>query len=452
VDGGLSRRALFGGGAGLGLAALAPAAATARPRPWPAAKAPSMAGVPFEPRDTVRVGVIGLGARGMGVLPLFLDVPHVTVPAVCDLDPQRAADAARLVEQAGQPSPARYTAGDWDFQRLCARDDLDLVYVATPWEWHHPMALSALRHGKHVGVECPLATTMDDLWDLVDASEVARRHCMQLENVCYGPLELRLLRMVHEGVFGELVHGAGAYQHDLRASLFSPTRYYHQWRRAWHTRLRGNLYPTHGLGPIAAYMDVNRGDRLARLVSMETPSLGLEAYRREHVPPGDPLWTEKYLDGDMNMSVIQTAKGRLIRLEHNVCDPRPYSRVNMIAGTKGIFEGFPSRVYLEPDATDHVWRGIDQYTRYDHWLTKDVNTPRHPDDDGANYVMVWRLVQTMRLGLPPDITVYDSATWSAPGPLSRESLARGGAPVEFPDFTRGHWRDPVPGLDSVKPA
>ncbi|SEG17097.1 Predicted dehydrogenase [Saccharopolyspora kobensis] len=449
----LSRRSLLrtgaAAGAGLGLAGLAPGAAAAQTA-WPAAKGETMMGVPFEAHEAIRVGIIGVGNRGASMLPLFLELDGVAITAVCDTSAEAVERAARAVVEQGRPEPAEYSAGEHDFENLLARDDVDFVYIATPWEWHAPMAVAAMRNGKHVGVECPVGVTVDELWELVDVSEQTRRHCIQLENCCYGQNELRVLRMAHDGMFGDLLYGAGAYLHDLRELLFSKTYYAGQWRRAWHTELDGDLYPTHGLGPVAAYLDVNRGDRLLRITSMSTPALGLAAYRQEHLPPDDPAWREKYVKGDATMSLIQTEQGRVIHLVHDVSNGRPYSRLNQLQGTKGVFEDYPPRIYLEPTGAPHEWGNWADYAEHDHWLWKEVG-PGPGGHGGMDYLMLYRLAQTMRLGLPPDIDVYDSATWSAPFALSAQSIKDGSAPVDFPDFTRGRWKTPHPGVDSPKP-
>ncbi|WP_086820033.1 Gfo/Idh/MocA family protein [Allokutzneria sp. NRRL B-24872] len=449
---GVSRRSMLGGAAvaGIGLAALGTAEAAASPDAWPKPQGRSMIGVPFEPRQTVRVGIIGLGNRGAGMLPLFLAVPGVKITAVCDTRPAAVESAVKVVRAAGQPEPARYGKTDRDYENLVRREDIDFVYVATPWEWHVPMAVSSMRNGKHVGVECPLAVTISELWELVDTSERTRRHCIQLENCCYGQNELRVLRMANAGLFGELLHGAGAYIHDLRELLFSDTYYANEWRRAWHTKLNADHYPTHGLGPIAAYMGVNRGDRMVRITSMATAPLGLADYRKDHEEPGDSSWRERYVKGDTTMSMIQTERGRLIRLQHNVSNPYPYSRLNQLAGTKGVFEDYPARAYLEPKSSGHKWGSFDEYKSYDHWLWKDIG-PGPGGHGGMDYLMLYRTMQTIRLGLVPDIDVYDSAAWSAPVALSGESLKRGSMPMAFPDFTRGRWQESRPGLDSAKP-
>jgi hypothetical protein len=359
--------------------------------------------------------------------------------------------AAAKVVAAGQPSPAVYTHGEDDYENLCARSDLDFVYVATPWDLHFPMARAAMLHGKHVGVECPVAMRLDELWQLVDLSERTRRHCMQLENCCYGRNEMRVLRMAHAGRFGDLLHAAGAYNHDLRELMFSPTYYEGPWRRLWHTRLRGDLYPNHGFGPVAGYLDVNRGDRVVSISSFGTPALGLAEYRAEKMPPGDPSWKETYVGSDRTISVVQTAKGRVIRLEHDVSTPHPYSRINSLGGTRGVFEDYPARIYLEPDHKGHQWGDFAAYAaEFDHWLWKEHANPPG-GHGGMDYLMVFRLMQCMRLGLVPDFDVYDAATWTAPVPLSDASIRAKGAPQAIPDFTRGEWRKARSGMDSAKP-
>lgn len=453
----LSRRALLrtsaATAAGLGLTGLstAHAASTSGEDVAPVRKGESMMGVAFEARETVRMGIIGLGNRGSAMLTQILAVPGVRVTALCDVDVAAVRRAAKAVTDHGDPAPAQYTGGESDFENLCARDDVDFVYVASPWEWHVPMALAAMRGGKHVGVECPIAPSVEDLWELVDTSERTRRHCIQLENCCYGRNEMRVLRMAHEQKFGTLLYGAGAYIHDLRKLLFSDTYYADEWRRAWHTKVNGDLYPTHGLGPVASYMDINRGDRMVSITSIGSPAASLAEYRARNVPKGDEAWQEDYVKGDVTMSLIATEQGRVIHLVHDVSSPHPYSRLNHLAGSKGVFEDYPPRIYLEPDMSGHSWGDFADYASYDHWLWKEVDPGPGGGHGGMDYLMLYRLAQTIKLGLPPDIDVYDSAAWSAPFALSAASITQGGASMPFPDFTRGEWKTPHPGIDSEDP-
>lgn len=409
----------------------------------PASSANTMIGVPFEKRETVRIGMIGTGLRGRSVLGEFVNIPNVRITALCDIVQEKADKGKAIVEKAGQPSPVVYVKGDRGYEELLKRDDIDMVYIATPWEWHVPQALAAMISGKHACTEVPAAYTLKDLWQLVDTSEKTRRHMMMMENCCYDYDELLILNMVRAGVFGELVHGEAAYNHDLREILFE-TRDEGLWRRAHHTLRDSNLYPTHGLGPVANYMNINRGDKFDFMVAMSSGSHGLQDYRKEKVAADDPRQKEVYRCGDYNTNLIKTAKGRSIMVQHNVTTPRPYDRINLIQGTKGIFRDYPSRIYIEKDKGGHQWQPVDAYKeKYEHnlWRVVGEQARKLGGHGGMDYLMCWRLVQCMREGLVPDMDAYDAAAWSAPGPLSEISVAKGSMPVKFPDFTRGKWAE-----------
>ncbi|MEV5886083.1 Gfo/Idh/MocA family oxidoreductase [Streptomyces sp. NPDC052020] len=459
----VSRRLLLGGAAATGAltagiagsARTASAAAERAPRRGPGRR--SMTGVPFDTHRTVRVGVIGLGNRGAGMIPGWAAVPGCTVTAVCDIRADRAKRAADRLVSRGEPRPAEFGGSADAYTEMLRRDDIDLVYIATPWEFHHEQGRAALLSGKHAMVELPVATELRELWDLVDTSERTRRHLMLAENCCYGRNELAVLKMAHDGLFGDVTNGHGGYLHDLRELLFSDTYYTDSWRRLWHTRSTASLYPMHGLAPIAGAMDINRGDRMTTLRAASTAPKGLADYRERFVPKGHPSWKETYINGDLVTCLIETEQGRTIRAEHDVSSPRPYSRINSLAGSRGIVEDYAgaaptgARVYLEPDHSGHTWRDFAGYrAEFDHWLWRKVgdDAANNGGHGGMDYVMQWRTVQLMRLGLAPDIDVYDSAAWYAPVPLSAASLARDGRPVEIPDFTRGAWAKARPGLDS----
>jgi predicted dehydrogenase len=410
--------------------------------------ADTMAGVPFAKHETVRIAIVGTGLRGRSVLHELLGVPNVRITALCDTVPEKVEMAARQLREAGHThEPARFTNGPRAYEQLVQRDDIDIVYTATPWEFHVPIVLAAMNAGKHAATEVPAAYTLEDCWKLVDASERTRRHCLMMENCNYGYNELLVLNMVQAGVFGELKHAGAAYNHDLRAILFE-TKDEGLWRRRHHTLRNANLYTTHGLGPVAFMLGINRGDRFDYLVSMSTPELGLSKWRKDHEPADSPTWKERYVTGDLNTSLIKTAKGRTIRLEHDVSSPRPYSRINSIQGTNGIFEDYPARIYIEGEGEEHRWAAIDRYkAKYEHRLWRELGEKaRSGGHGGMDYVMAYRLVQTMREGLTPDFDVYDAAAWSAPGPLSELSVAKGSAPMKFPDFTRGKWSTPRASL------
>ena len=400
----------------------------------------SMIGVPFSPVNP-KIGIIGTGGRGTNLLENLLGA-DAQILALCDIVPEKAEHAQSLVVKSGQKSPELYTKGDHAFESLVARDDLDLVIIATPWNWHVEMAVASMTHGKHTCIEVPAATTIDDCWKLVNTSEQTRRHCIMLENCCYGYNETLVLRMVHAGLFGDLLYGEGAYIHDLRDELFS-NKGEGLWRRTVHTQRDGNLYPTHGLGPVANYMGIQRGDRFDYLVSMSTPQHGLEEYRKEHVPQSDPRWSERYINGDMNTSLIKTAKGLTLTLKHDTVNPHPYDRINIIAGTKGAFADYPPRIYFDGQAGGEDWGSIDNWKQYQHplWKEEGAIAQKLGGHGGMDYIMLYRLLQCMRQGLSPDMDVYDAAEWSAPGPLSTISVANGSAPAKFPDFTRGKWQE-----------
>jgi hypothetical protein len=409
-----------------------------------------MIGVPFERRDVVRVGLVGCGSRGPSHLADLLGIEGVEIRALCDAVPERVARAQDRVEKTGRPRPEGYANGEHDFERLCRRGDLDLVYVATPWRWHVPMALAAMAGGAHAAVEVPAAVTLEECWQLVEASERTRRHCVMLENCNYGWSEMLVRNLVREGMLGELVHAECAYIHDLRELLFD-REHVGPWRRLEHLKRDGNLYPTHGLGPVAWYLDVHRGDRFERLVSMSSPSLGLQGYRDRALAADDPRRQEAYACGDMNTSLLRTARGRTVLLQHDVVSPRPYSRINTVSGTKGAFADYPARVFFDGQE-EHRWTelrpregrepgGIED--RFEDPLWKRLAGPAAQGGHGGmDYVMNWRLVQCLREGLAPDMDVYDAAAWSAPSALSETSVAGGNVPVEFPDFTRGRWKEP----------
>jgi Oxidoreductase family, NAD-binding Rossmann fold len=407
----------------------------------PKSGAATMIGVPFEARERVRLGIIGVGGRGTSLLGDLLAVEKVEVKAICDLVPEKVTKAQKAVTAAGHPEPTGFSKGERDFENL-TKLDLDIVYVATPWNWHVPMAVSAMKNGKHAAVEVPACSTLEECWELVDTSESTRKHCVILENCCYGATEMMVLGMVRDGVFGEITHGEAAYLHDLRGILTS-SEGEGLWRRVPHMKRDGNLYPTHGLGPVAHYMDIHRGDRFDYMVSVSSREASLSAYVKANFPDDDPKRAEKYICGDMNTSIIKTIKGRTILLQHDVVNPRPYSRLNSISGTKGAFADYPARVFVDgPKKED--WETLDAFKeKYEHplWKTTGELARKMGGHGGMDYVMNYRLMDCLKRGLVPDIDVYDAAAWSCPTPLSEKSVAQNGSSQKFPDFTRGKWNE-----------
>jgi Oxidoreductase family, NAD-binding Rossmann fold len=403
------------------------------------------AGFAAPPIAEVRIGFVGVGGQGGAHVRNMLRVPGARITAVCDVSPERVALVQKWVVEAGQKEPVGYTRGPRDFERLCETEDLDLVFNATPWEWHVPVCVAAMRHGKHAATEVPAAMTIDDCWQLVEEAEKHRQHCVMMENCNYGRAEMMVFNMVRQGVLGEVLHAEGGYLHDLRAIKFA-NRGEGLWRRAWATKMNANLYPTHGLGPLANCMDINRGDRFEYLVSMSGPSRGLQDWAKDHFPEDSPQRAERYVLGDVNVSLIRTARGRTIYVSHDTNLPRPYSRIHLVQGTRGLFQGYPDRVYVEGRSREHQWEDAKAYlAQYDHplWseLTKSAEGAGH---GGMDYIEDYRLIKCLREGVPTDMNVYDAAALSAVVQLSERSNARRSAPVDVPDFTRGRWRTTQP--------
>ena len=423
-------------------------------RPRPAGQRPVHA-LTTKPLDKVRIAAIGCGGRGSSLMHDCLGIEFAELVAVCDLRLERATAMAERVVQAGRPKPAVIGGSEDAWEALCARDDIDVVYIATPWRWHAPMALRALEHGKHAFVEVAAMVTVEDCWRLVDASERTQRHCVMLENCCYGENELFVLNMVRQGVLGELNHAECGYIHDLRGLLFDLGGE-GGWRREFHREYDGNLYPTHGLGPVAQYLGINRGDRFAHLVSMSSPQRGLGAWRAAHHPNGGQQDGETYVCGDMNTTLVKTALGRTIMVQHDVISPRPYSRINALSGTGGTFFDYPARLAIDdPKAHglasegSHAWLSDQDLAtmraKYTHPLWRKLqDRAKDSGHGGMDFVMNWRHLDCIRTGQTPDSVVYDAAAWSSLIELTSWSVANGSLPITVPDFTRGLWQSLQP--------
>ena len=333
---------------------------------------------------------------------------------------------------------------------MCQTEDLDLVFTATPWEWHVPVMLAAMRTGKHAATEVPAAMTLEDCWALVETAEKHARHAVMMENCTYDRAEMMVFNIVRQGALGEVLHAEGGYLHDLREIKFEK-RDEGLWRRAWSAKLNGNPYPTHGLGPIANCLDINRGDRFDYLVSMSGPSRGLQDWAREHFPAEAPERRERYVLGDVNTSLIKTALGRTVMVQHCTNLPRPYSRINLVQGTKGMFQGYPNRLYIEGRGTPHQWvDAAEVRSEFEHPLWKELEaTATGAGHGGMDYIEDYRLVKCLREGLPTDMNVYDAAALSSVVELSVQSTATRAHAVDVPDFTRGRWRT-NPKLDIVR--
>ena len=424
-----------------------PAQDEQRPRNLPAPPDHLLAAPPI---DIVRIGFVGAGGMGTVHIENLLNIDGVRITAICDIREEHAKRAADLVVAAGQPPPTLYTRGETDFVRLCEEADVDLVYNATPWRWHVPISVAAMRNGKHAATEVPAALTLDECWKLVETSEKFSKHCVMMENCNYGRSELLVFNLIRNGLLGEVLHGECGYLHDLRHIKFSPTGE-GLWRRDHSWTRNGNLYPTHGLGPVAQCMDIHRGDRFDTIVSMSSPSRGLQNYAKVHFPEGAPERSETFALGDVNVSLIQTALGRTIFLSHDTNLPRPYSRINMVQGTNGLFQGYPDRVFIEGRSEGHQFESAESYfEEFEHPLWKALGDAGEGVGHGSmDYIEDYRLIHCLRNGLPLDMTVYDAAAISAVSALSEKSVAAGGAPMKFPDFTRGKWQS-YPKLEIVE--
>jgi hypothetical protein len=396
------------------------------------------------PMERVRVGFVGCGGQGMTHVETLLSLEGVEMKAICDIRPEAAAAAASKTVAAGQPEPTLYTRGPRDFERMCDEMELDLVFNATPWEWHLPVMLAAMKAGKHVATEVPAAMTVDDCWKIVELAEKTRLHCVMMENCNYDRFELMTLNLVRKGLLGEILHGEAGYLHDLRWIKFQ-RQGEGLWRRAWATHHNANLYPTHGLGPIANCMDINRGDRFERVVSFSSPSRGLQEWQRT-LPADDERRRERYVLGDMNVALIQTARGRTIYLAHNTNNPRPYSRLQLLQGTRGIVSGWPYRVHIEGTSPAHQWQDAREwYDEHEHplWKSKKIQEMDR-GHGGMDFLEDYRLIQCLRRGEPMDMDVYDAAALSCLVELTGRSVAGKGKPQEVPDFTRGRWKSRAP--------
>jgi len=295
----------------------------------------NVVGLSCEPLDKVRIGFIGLGMRGPDAVSRMMKIDGVEIKALCDLIPERVKSVQEMVKKEGRPEALEFYGSENAWMRMCERDDIDLVYSCTPWDLHVPNAIYAMKHGKHAAIEVPAATTVKDCWELVNTAESTRRHCMMLENCCYDFFELATLNMERQGLLGEIVHAECAYIHDLRWLKFDKEKGYQgMWRLKYSMRHTGNLYPTHGLGPVAQIMNINRGDKFDYLTSMSSNQFGMSLYAKEKFGEDSLEAKQSYKLGDMNTTLVRTYKGKTIMIQHDTTSPRPYSRIHILSGTK----------------------------------------------------------------------------------------------------------------------
>lgn len=410
------------------------------PVPSSELQAPLLFSVP--PIDPVRIGFVGVGIMGTGHLRNLLAIEGVEIKAVCDIVESKVRKAQDLVESAGQPRPTGYSRGPEDYLRLCAEEELDLVYTATPWELHTPICVAAIESGKHAATEVPAAITVEECFHLVETAEKHQKHCIMMENCCYGRTEMTVLNMVRQGLLGFIIHSECGYLHDIR-ELFLQTTNEREWFLDHVLRRDGGLYTTHGIGPAAQCMDINRGDQFDFLVSMSSAPRGLAAFAKERFSENDLRRKLQFRSGDVNTTLVRTKKGRTLTVVYNCNNPRPYSRINVIQGLKGIAQGYPDRIYIESVSPNHQWEPIETYwEKYEPRLWREMGSMiTSYGHGGMDFLEDYRLIQCLRQGQPLDMDVYDAAAWSVIAPLSERSVAQRSAPMEIPDFTRGAWRD-----------
>ena len=403
----------------------------------------------------VKMGFMGTGMRGQWVLMLAAKYPEVDIPAICDIDDGMIESALQILKDAGKPEPHVYKNGPEDFLNMVQNETLDGIYIATPWEWHHPMAIAAMKNGMHVGTEVPAALTVDDCWDLVNVSERTGKLCMIMENVCYRRDVMAVLNMVQQGMFGELLHCQGGYQHDLRHVKFNDGINPYgggvefgekgfseaKWRTQHSVDRNGDLYPTHGLGPVSTMLDINRGNRMVHLTSTATQSRGLHKYIVDQGGPDHPNADVDFKCGDIVTTVIKCANGQTIMLSHDTNNPRPYSLNFRVQGTNGIWQKDAQSIYIEGTSPEsHRWESEDQYLeKYDHPLWKKFEDQASGSGHGGmDFFILRAFIETLKGG-DPVIDVYDAVSMSVICPLSEKSIRLGSTAVKIPDFTRGKW-------------
>jgi predicted dehydrogenase len=404
--------------------------------------------------EVVRIGIIGLGMRGDGAVARLINIPGVEITALCDIVPERVEEGQAILRKAGLPEAAAYSGSEDAWKELCDREDLDLVYVVTDWKNHANIGVYAMEHGKHVAIEVPAAMTLDEIWALINTSERTRKHCMQLENCVYDFFEMTALNMAQQGLLGEVIHAEGSYIHNLEDYW---GEYYNNWRLDYNNEHRGDVYPTHGIGPVTQALNIHRGDRMTTLVSMDTKSFnGKKMAQKFGVANKDV----EFQNGDHTLTLIQTAQGKTIHIQHNVMTPRPYSRMYSLTGTDGYASKYPiEQICLRPTQVEEN-PAIDLDNLNAHGavpadihaaLVEQYKHPIHRDLEarakevgghgGMDFIMDYRLIYCLQNGLPLDMDVYDLAEWCCLAELTRISIENGNAPVAVPDFTRGHWND-----------
>ena len=439
-------------------------------------KLSAMSGAPMQgyadkPMKQVRVGIAGTGFRGVDAVDYISQLPNTSVTALCDLYQERI-DIANgiLTKKARKPKAEREFIGPEAYKAMADWDGVDVIYITAPWQMHVPIALYALAAGKVALVEVPAALTIDDCWALVEVSEKYRRPCMMLENCCYGESEMLGLSLVKQGILGEILHGEGGYNHDLRNWCygdFDPAikfqcGYWNHWRLKYNAEHDGNQYPTHGFGPIAQAMDINRGDKLDYLVSLSSKPYNFERYAKRKFGAGSELGGKKVKMGDVNTTLIHTALGRSIQVRHNVATPQRGFRYEVINGSDGVWCGYPDKLFFQghgaPETKGHeffdekTYRTMREKYKHPCWKQAGGAADVVGGHGGMDFMMGLRWTYCLQAGVPLDFDVYDLASWCSICELSERSCTNGSRPVEIPDFTRGAWKTTPPSpLATFKP-
>jgi len=413
-----------------------------------------MSGFAAPPLEKVRVGIVGLGNRGPSHLDTLRHIEGVEFRALCDIEPDRAAAAKKLLEGT-RHNPRLYSGSSDAWMKLCEQDDLDLVIVTTPYPLHATIAVYAMEHGKHVASEVPAAATLEECWKLVDTAERTRRHCMMLENYAFGPFQVLTLNMARQGVFGDIVCGECAYNTSKMSNNFSKTMYWNMWWLKLYGSKKGNIYPTHGLGGVSQIMNINRGDRFDYLVTMDSDDFMMGPTARELAAKDSffaPFAGKSYR-GNMSTTIIRTVKGRTITVQHDGTSPRgPHTIIHAITGTKALAQEFPlpGRISTSLDG----WLPQDKYDALVKEFTPAITTRMGAlsqrvgtGHGGVDLLECWGLIDCLRHGLPLEQDVYDAAAWSSIVPLSETSVMNRSNSVDIPDFTAGSWKKNGPNMD-----
>lgn len=412
----------------------------------------NMSGFAAPPLEKVRIAIIGLGQRGPAHLNVMSRIEGTEIRALCDIRPEKV-EAAKKRLTGTTHKPEVFT-GPEDWRKVCERDDVDLVMITTPWYMHAGMAVYAMEHGKHVASEVPAAGTIEECWRLVETAERTRKHCMMMENDSYLPFQLMTLNMARQGFFGEVVHGDCAYNTSKMRNNFSKSLYWEMWWLKQYAARRGNIYPTHGLGPVSQVMNINRGDKFEFLVSVESNDFMMNARARE-LAATDPFFkpfAEKTYRGNMNVTTIRTTMGRTIMLQHDATSPSPHNLFHGIYGTKGaaLYDPPPPRLCKG----NHAWVSAEEFKALEEKYTSKITrlmtelaAKTKAGHGGSDLLEDWRLIDCLRNGLPLDQDVYDAAAWSAVVPLSEWSVLNRSNSIGVPDFTASAWKTNKPNMD-----